>query len=319
MTTDATQGNPWPPAAPGSEPALDPQVVGIGFAVIDYLGIVPHMPQFDDTRAIAVREWLVAGGGPVSTALVTLARLGIRTAYVGVLGDDMVGREVRRELVREGVDVGHLRHQTDVRSPATLVLVEAETGRRAFISFRDPDAAVTLTASDRQVIERARIVHLDGWYPDLGLLAAKVARDAGALVSLDAYRLTGRTADWVASADVLIAAEPFPREFTGRSDLRQASEALLDEGPRLVVTTLSERGCLVVSREEAFHSPGINVPVVDTTGAGDAFHGGFLYGLLQGWDLARTARFANVVGALACRALGGRTSIPTLGELENYL
>jgi ribokinase len=117
----------------------------------------------------------------------------------------------------------------------------------------------------------------------------------------------------------LIASEPFPRAVTGHSDLRQASEALLDEGPRLVVTTLSERGCFVANREEAFHAPGIKVPVVDTTGAGDAFHGGFLYGLLQGWDLARTARFANVVGALTCRALGGRTSIPTLSELEQYL
>ena len=308
-----TQGDPMP------EPTVKPQVVGVGFAVIDYLGIVPQMPQFDDICAVGVQDWLVCGGGPVGTALVAMARLGVRVAYIGLLGDDMIGREVRHEFVREGVDVCNLRHQPGLRSPTTLVLVEARTGRRAFISFRDSEAEMALTPADRQVIESARILHLDGWYPDRGLPAARVARDAGVQVSLDAYRITDRTPEWVALTDVLIAAEPFPESFTGHSDLQQASKALLEEGPRLVVTTLSERGCFVASREEAFHVPGIRVPVVDTTGAGDAFHGGFLYGLLQGWDLARTARFANVVGALTCCALGGRTSIPTVSELEQYL
>ena len=312
---EVSQGDP----RPEPEPIAKLQVVGVGFAVIDYLGIVPQMPQFDDIRAVAVQDWLVSGGGPVGTALVAMARLGVRAAYIGLLGDDMIGREVRQEFVREGVDVSRLRYQNGLRSPTTLVLVEAGTGRRAFISFRDTDAEMALMPADHQVIESAKILHLDGWYPDRGLPAARVARDAGVLVSLDAYRITDRTPEWVALADVLIAAELFPQSFTGHSDLKQASDALLDEGPRLVVTTLSERGCFVASREEAFHVPGIKVPVVDTTGAGDAFHGGFLYGLLQGWDLARTARFANVVGALTCRALGGRTSIPTLTELEQYL
>ncbi|MBN1315823.1 MAG: hypothetical protein JXA42_10155 [Anaerolineales bacterium] len=304
---------------PDRESTTNPQVVGIGFAVIDYLGIVSRMPKFDDIRAVGVEDWLVSGGGPVGTALVAAARLGLRAAYIGVMGDDMIGNQVRREFIREGVDVSNLRRRPGYRSPTTLVLVEEGTGRRAFISFRESGTEMALTHSDRRMIESARILHLDGWYTDLGLPAARTAKEAGVLVSLDAYRITEETSEWVALSDILIAAEPFPGEFTGLSDLKQASEALLDMGPSLVVTTLSERGCFVVNREKAFHAPGIKVAVVDTTGAGDAFHGGFLYGLLQGWDLARIAHFANAVGALTCRALGGRTSIPTLSELEIYL
>jgi ribokinase len=294
-------------------------VIGIGYAVIDYLGIIPHMPQFDDVRSAGVQEWLVSGGGPVGTALVALARLGARVAYIGQLGDDMIGRAVRREFVREGVDVSRLQHRTDVRSPSTLALVEAGTGRRAFISFKDPDADMELAPSDRRAIESAAILHMDSWYPALGLPAARIARQAGVQVSLDAYRMTDRTAEWVALTDILIAAEPFTRDYTGHTDLEQASRALLEQGPHLVVTTLSERGCFVATQDTMFHAPGLEVTVVDTTGAGDAFHGAFLYGLLQAWKLPQIARFANVVGALACRALGGRTSIPALDEVKPYL
>ena len=189
------------------DPITDPQVVGIGFSVIDYLGIVPRMPQFDEIRAIPVQEWLVSGGGPVATALVALARLGATVAYIGQLGDDMVGRAVRHEFVREGVNVSNLRHRAGLRSPTTLVLVEEGTGGRAFVSFRDPDAVVDLSAADRQMIRCAKILHLDGWYPDLGLPAARIAKDAGVLVSLDAYRITDRTSEWVALTDVLIAVD----------------------------------------------------------------------------------------------------------------
>ncbi|MGQ9586103.1 MAG: carbohydrate kinase family protein [Anaerolineae bacterium] len=308
-------------SAQGSEPEsrASPQVVGVGYAALDYLGVVAGMPQFDDAESVKPVEWLISGGGPVATALVALARLGVPVAYIGLLGDEMVGHEIRREFVREGVDVTHLRHQKGLRSPTSFVLVEVGTGRRAFISFRDRHQGFDLTPADRRVIERARILHLDGWYPEAALPAARIAKGAGVLVSLDAYIVSEETDEWVSLSDVLIANESFTWRYTGHRDLEKAAGTLLDQGPRWVVTTLGERGCFVATCKECFHMPGFAVKVVDTTGAGDAFHGAFLYGLLQGWSLAHIARFANAVGALTCRRLGGRTSIPTLDEAEGFL
>jgi len=295
------------------------QVVGIGYAALDYLGIVRRMPQFDDVEAAEVEEWTMSGGGPVSTALVALARWGVPVGYVGLLGNDMAGWQIRQEFTREGVDVSNLRHQSGERSPTVLVLVEAETGRRAFIAFKDSETSLTLTPQDHELIKRAEFLHLDGWYADVGIPAARVARAAGGRVSLDAYKVDRRTPEWVSVTDILIATESFPQRYTGQSDLIDASRILLSQGPSLVVTTLSERGCLVATAEGHFYVPGFAVRVVDTTGAGDVFHGAFLYGLLQNWDLAWTARFANAAGALACRKLGGRASIPTLSELNRFL
>ncbi|MGC8879378.1 MAG: carbohydrate kinase family protein [Anaerolineae bacterium] len=311
---------------------MGPLVVGIGYAALDYLGVVPRMPQFDDVESVKPLKWLVLGGGLVATALVVLSRLGVPVAYLGLLGDD-----------QEGVDVSRLRHQAGVRSPTTLVLVEAGTGRRAFISFHDRHPGFGLAPADCQMIEQAKALHLDGWHPEIALPAARIARDAGVLVSLDAYTVSEGMEEWVSLSDVLIANEAFACGYTGYRDLEKAANALCKEpacsaeklhrlprpgkGSQRVAEPGSEVGGDDAGRERlfcrhprgAFFAPGFTVDVVDTTGAGDAFHGAFLYGLSQGWDLARTARFANAVGALTCRRLGGRSSIPSLDEVEVFL
>jgi ribokinase len=297
----------------------EPQLVGIGCAALDHLVIVRDMPRFDAAESARAQDWLIAGGGPVSTALAAASRLGVPAAYVGVMGDDTVGQEIRREFLQAGVDVRALRHRSGVRSMRCLVLVEAGTGRRAFISFGDWSAAFELTAEDEQLVRQTRFLHLDGWYPEAALAAASLARASGVRVCLDAYSIGPRTADFVAAADVVIATESFPSRFTGEHDLDAASRQMLGYGPQVVVTTLSDRGCFVAAAGERHMIPGFSVEVVDTTGAGDAFHGAFLYGMLKEWDLVRTARFSNAVGALTCRKLGGRASLPTLAEVESLL
>lgn len=304
-------------ATPAPRPTS--QVVGIGCAALDYLAIVPHMPQFDDPESIKPAEWRISGGGPVATALVALARLRVPVAYVGQLGDDMVGCAIQDELVAEGVDISRVRNQVGLRSVTSLVLVEAGTGRRAFICLQDKARGFDLTASDRQLIQEARILHLDGWYSETALVGARIAREAGTLVSLDAYNVDEGTDEWVSATDIVVANETFPRRYTGHDNLEKAAGAVLEQGPRLFAATLGDRGCFVATRAECFYVPAFQVDVVDTTGAGDAFHGAFLYGLVQSWSLRGTARFACAAAALACRRLGGRASIPTLGELQDFL
>jgi ribokinase len=206
-----------------------------------------------------------------------------------------------------------------MRSPISLVLVEAGTGRRAFLGLRDEDVDVALTEADEALVGQADYLHLDGWYADAAIPAARHARSSGVQVSLDAYRLDERTPEWVSLSDVLIATETFPGRFTGTADLEQACDELLGRGPWLVVTTLGKRGCYVRTRELHFYSPGFEIEPVDTTGCGDVFHGAFLYGLLQDWPLPRIARFSNAAGALIGRGYGGREALPSLAEIHAFI
>jgi sulfofructose kinase len=295
------------------------QVVGIGTAVIDYLGIVNKMPMFNDLEAVKVQKWKLTGGGPVATALVALSRFGVRTGYIGMLGDDLIGYHIRDFLEHEGVDVRCIRHNPELRSPTTFVLVEAGTGRRAFLSFRDDLPDYQLSGLEYELIRSARFLHLDGQHFEIGILAAQTAKDAGVRVCLDAYKVDQQTPKWISVTDVVIAAETFPASYTGEQDLLKASRAILKQGPSIVVTTLSERGCSLVTQQDQQQIPGFDVNVVDTTGAGDVFHGAFIYGLLQGWDSYHTALFANAAGALKCQKFAGWTGIPTLEEVDTFL
>lgn len=259
------------------------------------------------------------GGGPVSTALVALARLGTPVNYLGVLGDDDEGQYLHDAFRAEGVDTRHVSVQAGGRTPVCMVLVEAGSGRRAIFCYRGTLADYRLSDAARADLRRARILHVDGHSVEAVEGAAALVHAAGGQVVFDANRPRPGLERFLGCTDVLIGACTFPTAATGITDLAAASRQLMRAGPRMVVTTLGPEGCFVLSEHEEFYAPGFRVPVVDTTGAGDAFHGGFIYGLLQGWPLREVARFANAVAALNCRALGGRRGLPRLEEVEQFL
>jgi sulfofructose kinase len=291
--------------------ALD--VVGLGYAGWDYLGIVPGPPVFDaDTMTLA--GFASCGGGPTATALVALTRLGAKAGYLGVLGDDESGRRALADLRREGVDTSRVVVRPGARSHTCIVLVEAGTGRRSILCDRGALGALALTDADRRYVARARFLHLDGQFIEAAITAARWAWEAGVRVSFDANRPRPRLDELLPLVDVLVTSATFPAAYTGHDDLTQAMRALRALGPETVVVTLGPEGCAYLADERVVRLPRFAVNVVDTTGAGDAFHGAYLFGLLQGWDAAERARFANAVAALNCRALGGRAALPSLTE-----
>jgi sugar/nucleoside kinase (ribokinase family) len=322
-------------------------VVGLGYCSWDYLGILGEVPAFD-APTMSLDDFAISGGGPVSTALVSLARLGARTGYLGVIGDDDAGLNLRHAFEEEGVDIGHLRVRPGTRSPVCICLVQAHTGKRIILCNRGTSGEMDLEPADRPYITAARILHLDGHHINAAITAAQWMHEAGAtatvspqaMVVLDANRLRPRLNELLPWVDVLITNAHFPTAYTGEPVLERAARKLLSTATasrhrysaprsmrgqsggtsaRLVVSTLGERGCLCVTAERQSHVPGFEVPVVDTTGAGDAFHGAFIYGLLQGWPVERTATFANAVAAMNCTALGGRAGLPRLAEVQAFL
>jgi ribokinase len=298
----------------------DLDVAGLGYNAYDVLAIVSDLPDFDDVRGAHVDNLVFDGGGPVGTALTALARLGKRTSYIGLMGDDREGHWLAGCFEAEGVATDHMQVSPVVGTNVCLILVEERTGRRSILcrrGVRPEDLA--LDKGSRRAIQRARVLHLDGQFMPAAIEAARLASAAGGKVCFDGNHPRPGVAELLPLVDWLVVAEPFPREFTGLQTEGEAAAALLDSGPQILVVTLGARGCHVWTAGESFRSPAFEIDVVDTTGAGDAFHGGFIYGMLQGWDLKRVARFANAVAALNCRTLGGRRGLPDLDEVEALL
>ena len=297
-----------------------PTVVGLGHCAYDILAITSALPDFDDVKAMHLADLVCDGGGQVGTALTTLARLGASSGYIGLLGDDHQGNFLRDLFEREGVDIARLRLRDDVGTNVCLILVEQGSGRRAMLCHRQVQITdLVLDEADREYIQSARVLHLDGQFMPAAIQAAQWAREAGVKVCYDGNHPRPGLDELLPLVDWLVVAEPFPTAYTGLSSPEDAARALLTDGAQVLVITQGERGCEVWTTEGRRPVPGFRVDAVDTTGAGDAFHGAFIYGMLQGWELQQVARFANGVAAINCQTLGGRRGLPTLIQAENLL
>jgi sulfofructose kinase len=299
------------------------QIVGLGLATLDVLIRLRDMPTWE--RAGPVREFGLDGGGPVATACAAAARLGARVGYVGTAGDDEAAELKLRSLRESGVDLSRVVVRARPEDQIVIVYVNEETGERVFAGVHGfGSEPVRPEELDRDYLTAAAYLHLDGSHREAALAAARWMHEAGKQVCLDGHKTAGRTAspqtaELVRQADVLISGSGFGRSLTGEDDPWRAGEAVLALGPRLFVETDGENGCYTVTAGERFHTPAFPVEVVDTTGAGDVFHGAYLVGLLRGWDLETVARFASAAAALNCTRLGGRRGTPSLAEVQSFL
>lgn len=298
------------------------QIVGIGLNCVDILIRLGDMPTWESSASL--RAIRLDGGGPVGTALVAAARLGARVGYIGTIGNDAVGALKRQYLSKEGIDTSQVKTRPYSEPNLVLVFVHEESAERVFAIpddyYKDPLRPDEL---DRQYITSADYLHLDGIYGDAALQAAKWMREAGKRVVLDAIKTEGKPdpilGEIVAWTDVLISGSGFVRGLTGEDDFLKASKSILGMGPQIIVETRGEQGSFTVTQNEAFHTPAFRVEALDTTGAGDVFHGAYIFGLIHGWDVRRMATFATAMAAIKCTRLGGRNGIPTLDEVNNFL
>jgi sugar/nucleoside kinase (ribokinase family) len=291
--------------------------VGVGVAVLDHLFLLPHFPVPDSKLdALATDR---QAGGVAATALVTCARLGLRARYVGKVGTDDDGATLRRALARSGLDVGSLVADATESTRITFGLVDAGSGSRTLIRAADAPACLQPEDLVPDVITAGRVLHLDGYEGAAAVQAARWARAAGMLVSLDAEEATERREELIPLTDVLVVSRAFGGELTGAATVPGILDGLARLGPPLVGVTLGGEGAVVRRGGVTVAAPGFRVDVADTTGAGDVFHGAFLAGLVWSWSLADTLRLANAAAALACRRLGGQAGIPTLAEVRAFL
>ena len=291
-------------------------VIGIGLCTVDMLFVVEQQPAFDTTMRAS--QYLRQGGGPVPTALVALARLGAATSYFGKVGDDADGDFIRMELEQEGVDTAPFVVVADALTRVALVLVEEATGERGFTTRPETCTDLGPTEIDYETITNARILHLDDADPAC-MQAARWARDAGRTVVYDGTWLHEDLDAFLPLVDMPIVSEPMVRRWMPKATPQQVVDRLCGYGAQIAVYTLGARGAIVRSSEGTFNYPAFPIEVVDTTGAGDAFHGAFIYGLLQHWSVTDIIRFASAVAALNCRQLGGRSGLPDLSTVGGFI
>lgn len=290
-------------------------VVGVGENSVDLLATVPHHPAPDEK--LELLDVTTRPGGQLATALVACARLGGRTRYIGTFGDDANARLVEDALQHEGVDTTRCRR---VHAPnrSALILVDPAAGTRTVLWRRDPALCWPAGEMTSELISDARVLLVDATDLDAAVAAATHARTAGVTVIADVDRPQPGLDRLLPLVDVLIAAEGFPEAITGEATVGPAMRTLqARHGLALVVVTLGAEGAVAWDGGTEVVSPGFVVPVVDPTGAGDAFRAGFAMGWLAGGrDIRGLLDQANATAALNCRASGALAGLPTAPEVR---
>lgn len=292
-------------------------VVGVGLNATDTLICLPHFPAFDSKVEFLSAE--VLPGGQVASAMVACAEWGLRARYIGKVGDDSAAQMQFAELVRAGVEA-RLISVPQCASQSAFILVDEKSGERTILWRRDPRLALRPDELQREWIVSARALHVDGHDTAAAAQAALWAREAGIPVTADVDNLYPGMEDLLANVDYLMASRDFPAKLTGDADLQKSLPTIQQRfGNRLVGVTLGRVGALAWDGSRFLPCPGYAVNAVDTTGAGDIFHGAFVYGLLQDWPMERVLEFSCAAAALNCTALGARGGIKPVEEIERLM
>ena len=291
-------------------------VVGVGLNATDTLISVSHFPRFGSK--VAVRSIDHLPGGQVATAMVACQRWGLRSRYVGKLGDDIAAKIHEQAFAELGVE-SYIITVPDCSSAQSFIIVDPH-GERTVLWQRDVRLALQPDELDREWIVNARALLVDGADTDAATRATHWAKDAGVLVIADLDAVYPNLEPLLANIDYLIASRDFPQEVTGQRDLQQSLRELQRRfGSRLAAATLGTEGVLAWDGQRFYYSAAYQVEVADTTGAGDIFHAAFIYGLLQSWPMQRMLDFACAAAALNCMKPGARGGIESIDNIETLV
>jgi sulfofructose kinase len=291
-------------------------LVGVGLNATDTVIPLTKYPVVGSK--VEYRHATVLPGGQVATTVVACQNWGMQTRYVGKLGDDDAARLHRSEFDRMGVDA-RITTVPGGSSAQSLILVDGD-GERTVLCRRDERLVLQPDDLDREWIVNAKALHVDGYDTAAATRAARWARDAGIPVIADLDELYPGVEDLIENIDYLIVSRDFPCRLMHEDDVERALRQMQRKfGCLLTAATLGPDGVVAWDGKELHSMPAYCVPVVDTTGAGDIFHAGFIYGLMQGWELGRQLDFACAAAALNCMAVGARGGIRSVEAIEELM
>ncbi len=299
------------------------RILGIGGVTTDQIGVVDHIPGSDEV--IRLQDYRVEQGGMVATALVAAARLGAEAEFLGAVGDDANGRFLLDRFSAEGVSTTGVQMHPGGISAFSFILVDSRSGKRTIIHEPGVQRSRSLKIPRREAKELLAGVgylHLDGFWMDTAVELAREAKGMGITITLDIgqNQRDPEIETLLRLADYVIPSLPFARRFSKSDRVERAAEILLGYGAGAVIQTLGEQGAFVMVRDgKSFTVPAFPVRVVDTTGAGDSFHGGFVYALSRNYALKEAVIIASAVAALKCTKLGGQSGLPSFQQVLAFL
>ncbi|MGH9559776.1 MAG: carbohydrate kinase family protein [Bryobacteraceae bacterium] len=293
-------------------------LVGVGLNSTDTLILVPHFPAYGGKISVA-RE-VVSPGGQVASALAAASSLGLSAKYIGTVGDDERGRIQLEGLREPGIDLDDVEIRPGCANQSAYIVVDQSTGERTVFWTRpeclrlDPDRITS------EKISGARMLHIDGHDTPAVERAARIARDLGIPVSVDVDTIYPGFDRVLPLVDYLVASSEFPVRWTGETDPCRALELIQREYKmKVAAMTLGAHGALARCGSNFVYSPGFVIDCVDTTGAGDVFHGAFCYAVLQDMPIRDALEFSNAMAALNCTRMGARGGIAPLDEIRRLM
>jgi sulfofructose kinase len=292
-------------------------IVGVGLNATDTVIRLPHFPAFNSKVEFRVSE--ILPGGQVATAVTACARWGLKARYAGKIGDDAAGRLQQDEMLRAGIEA-HWIVVPDCQSQSSFILVDEETGERTVLWKRDHRLELLPSELKREWVDTARLLHVDGHDCAGATQAARWARAAQIPVAADLDNLYPGVEALLENVDYAITSKEFPGRLAGENDLFISLPALASRfGCLVTAATLGAEGVLAWDRARFHYSPAFEVKPVDTTGAGDVFHGAFAFALLRGDGLSPSLEFSCAAAGLACMGMGARGGIASLEEIEDLI
>ncbi|MDF1594204.1 MAG: PfkB family carbohydrate kinase [Desulfobacterales bacterium] len=289
-------------------------VLCVGQASYDLVFSVSRHPGPDEKSAASL--FAGCGGGPAANAAVTAARLGRRAAFAGYLGNDVYGRIHQEELARDNVRTDFV-YRGSVQTPLSAILVKPD-GKRTVVNYKDPAIPPPADPAAFLFDCRPKVILFDGHEPHLAPIFMAHAKKGGIPTVLDAGSVHAGTRELVGAVDYLVASEKFSRDFTGEKEVVRAAQKLHHYAPAVVVTR-GEAGLVWQTAEGAGQLEAFAVEAIDTTGAGDAFHGAFCAGLSEKMDWLDLLRYSSAAAALACTGYGARPAIPDADAVDRFL
>ena len=296
-------------------------IIGIGRPCVDILTIVEKLPKPDSGAGIL--DFSRQGGGNVATAMVAAARLGTKAGYIGLSGDCINGKFIREDFEYNNVDISHGITVENEPSDFAIILSDLETKGRSILYKGGNIRRIETNDLDKNYITGADILHLEGC-GEPEKTAALWMKDAGKKVAYDVARYSEEIKNFTPLIDVFIASEFYYKAAFGDSvsisDYEKNCKIISESGPEIVIFTLGSKGCVGYTKNEGFFvEEGIKIKVNDTLGAGDVYHGAFLAGLIKGFSVRETAKFANAVAGIKIGYIGGRAGIPTFDVVDNFM
>jgi sulfofructose kinase len=292
-------------------------VTGMGLNSVDFISLVPQFPMLNSKMKIV--RFSKEGGGQVATAMVALSRWGMKTKYIGKVGDEELGQFSLLSLRDEGVDVSSVTIEPHTPNQLAMIIVDGLTGERTILWDRDERLMYREEELRKEEVCSGNILHLDGHDIKAAIQCARWAKEEKIPTVIDLDKVEALTPELIKEIDFVITSSRFPTLMTGIADREKALVELQKQTPGFLCATLGHDGSMALVDGAILYVRGFQVGAIDTTGAGDVFHAGFIYGLFRNWELEEILSFANAAAALKCRDLGGRKGIPTLEEIQKLL